>query len=211
MTGEGCLDSVSHRVDGIESSTYIKTTPKLPNVYHLKRGSGGKLRLDCSRELRLPCLPSDHWYPQLCTDSNSKVHLASVSENGNIIAVCLSDGFIWFYNLEIICWISCISTKLSIDFVTKFLSQRFSIDVFEEYERLQVNRLMVSYLIYFWLFLCNMWMFTDFKSLHSEHLLRDRMRLLMSLVNHLDSLMYKSHMFIHSYNLQIRFWVYWNN
>ncbi|CAH8453549.1 unnamed protein product [Schistosoma guineensis] len=138
MTGEGCLDSVSHRVDGIESSTYIKTTPKLPNVYHLKRGSGGKLRLDCSRELRLPCLPSDHWYPQLCTDSNSKVHLASVSENGNIIAVCLSDGFIWFYNLEIICWISCISTKLSIDFVTKFLSQRFSIDVFEEYERLQL-------------------------------------------------------------------------
>ncbi|CAH8451949.1 unnamed protein product [Schistosoma turkestanicum] len=138
MIGEGCLDSVSHRVDGVESTTDVKTTPKLPNVYHLKRGSGGQLRLDCSRELNLPYLPSNHWYLQLCTDSNSKVHLASVSEDGNIIAVCLSDGFIWFYNLDTICWISCISTKLSIDFVTKFLSQRFSIDVFTEYEQSQL-------------------------------------------------------------------------
>ncbi|KAK4472519.1 hypothetical protein MN116_003764 [Schistosoma mekongi] len=134
MIGEGCLNSVSHHMDGLESTAHSKTALKLPNVYHLKRGSGGQIRLDCSRELSLPYLPSDHWYPQLCTESNSKVHLASVSEDGNIIAICLSDGFIWFYNLDIICWISCISTKLSMDCVTKFLAQRFAINIFDECE-----------------------------------------------------------------------------
>ncbi|CAH8445504.1 unnamed protein product [Heterobilharzia americana] len=133
MVGEGSLDSVSHRVDGVNS----RTLPKLPNVYHLKRGDG-KLRLDCSRELNLPHLSPDHWYSQLCAHSGAKAHLTSVSEDGNLIAVSLSDGFIWLYNLDVLSWISCISTKLSIDFVTKYLSQRFSVDIFEEYEKLQL-------------------------------------------------------------------------
>ncbi|CAH8830831.1 unnamed protein product [Trichobilharzia szidati] len=132
MAGEGCLDSVSHRADGINSTACLKTTPKLPSVYHLKRGGGGKLRLDCSRELRLPHLSSEHWYSQLLTDSNPKVHITTISQDGNLIAVCLSDGFIWVYNLDEICWTSCISTKLAGDFVTKFWSQRFSVDIFDD-------------------------------------------------------------------------------
>ncbi|VDP98641.1 unnamed protein product [Trichobilharzia regenti] len=90
MAGEGCLDSVSHRADGVNSTACLKKTPKLPSVYHLKRG------------------------------------------DGNLIAVCLSDGFIWVYNLDEICWTSCISTKLAGDFVTKFWSQRFSVDIFDD-------------------------------------------------------------------------------
>lgn len=118
MGGEGSFDPNVYRVDACGDSNGDGTdqkrfSPKLPNVYHLKRNQG-QLRLDCSRELRLPFLDIDSDYSNFIGKSQPKAHLTCMSTDGLCVAVCLSDGFVWFYSLHLISWFYSISTNLAL-------------------------------------------------------------------------------------------------
>ena len=124
MSGEGSMDlTLTYVNDG--SAPTIPVSLPIAYMYNLKCGAG-RLRLECSRELCLPNADSswgaDSQLVRNCTPP--RAHLTSVSLDDELIAVCLTDGHIWFYSLDSIAWVNCISSKIAVDYVPRMGNYR---------------------------------------------------------------------------------------
>ncbi|CAL8078381.1 unnamed protein product [Calicophoron daubneyi] len=113
LGGEGKLDLTLHRTDG-PAEQPVSSVPSLPSVYYIKR-EDELLYLDCSRELRLPPLSPNCPYMLMTSRGPCQTVLAAVSNDSQMVAVALSNGYLWIYSLQEVIWIDCISTQMALD------------------------------------------------------------------------------------------------
>ncbi|TPP59945.1 Apoptotic protease-activating factor 1 [Fasciola gigantica] len=108
LSGEGELNVEILHTDGP-----VQPSVLLPSVYYLKR-NGNRFFLDQSRSLRLPAFSP--WFESMTSKNQLSVvctNISAVSDDGQYVAVGLSNGLIWLYNLEEVSWVSCIPTYVA--------------------------------------------------------------------------------------------------